>query len=81
MYLKTLFLMFLALLLSVPATMASNDTRAIYVVTNKANANSIIGYSRQSDGSFKLLGEFETGGKGTGDLEVPALKKMKHIHY
>jgi 6-phosphogluconolactonase (cycloisomerase 2 family) len=50
------------------------SAQSIYVATNKADMNSIMAYKMQNDGSFKRA-EYKTGGKGTGDLEVPALKK------
>lgn len=46
-----------------------------YVVTNKADGNTIMGYMADATGQYQAIGEFATGGKGTGDLEVPALKK------
>jgi 6-phosphogluconolactonase (cycloisomerase 2 family) len=61
-----------ALFLSVSLSITS--AQSIYVATNKADMNSIMAYKMQNDGSFKNS-EFKTGGKGTGDLEVPALKK------
>jgi len=61
-----------ALLLSASLSIVSAES--IYVATNKADNNTIMAYKMQHDGSFKK-NEFKTGGKGTGDLEVPALKK------
>lgn len=48
---------------------------AIYVATNKADGNTLVAFRRSADGQFKKAGEFATGGKGTGDLEIPALTK------
>jgi 6-phosphogluconolactonase (cycloisomerase 2 family) len=61
------------LLLTLSLSIAS--AQSIYVATNKADTNTIMAYKMQNDGNFKTFGEFKTGGKGTGDLEVPALKK------
>ncbi|MEO1937102.1 MAG: hypothetical protein ABGW85_00515, partial [Sulfurimonas sp.] len=61
-----------ALFLSASLSIAS--AQSIYVATNKADMNSIVSYKMMQDGSFKSS-EYKTGGKGTGDLEVPALKK------
>lgn len=61
-----------ALLLSASISIISAES--IYVATNKADTNTIMAYKMQNDGSFKKS-EFKTGGMGTGDLEVPALKK------
>lgn len=47
----------------------------IYTVTNKADGNTVVAYTRGADGTYALLGEYATGGTGTGDLEIPALKK------
>jgi len=60
-----------------------NDTGivgAAYVVTNKPEQNSVIGFGRKSDGTFVTLGEYPTGGKGTGDLEVPGLSPRDDSH-
>ncbi|SFV70018.1 3-carboxymuconate cyclase-like [hydrothermal vent metagenome] len=62
----------IAIILS--ASLSIVSAQSIYVATNKADNNTIMAYKMQTDGSFKSH-EFYTGGKGTGDLEVPALKK------
>ena len=46
-----------------------------YVISNKAAANSVVAFGRNTAGNYVRLGEYATGGKGTGDLEIPALKK------
>ncbi len=48
---------------------------ALYVASNKADNNTVVAFKQLSNGHLKTIGEFKTGGKGTGDLEVPALKK------
>ena len=53
---------------------------AAYVVTNKAEQNSIVAFAHKSDGTFTKLGEYATGGKGTGDLEVPGLSPRDDSH-
>lgn len=40
--------------------------RAVFTSTNDAAGNSVMMYSRASDGSLSLVGEFDTGGTGTG---------------
>ncbi|MEM7068060.1 MAG: beta-propeller fold lactonase family protein [Pseudomonadota bacterium] len=50
------------------------ETAAFYSVTNKADGNTIVGFKKEA-GEYKKIGEFTTGGNGTGDLEIPALKK------
>ena len=60
---------------SVTASMAFAETAAFYVVSNKAEGNSVIGFKRTDTGSYEMFGEFSTGGIGTGDLEIPALEK------
>ncbi len=46
-----------------------------FVVSNKADTNSIYAFSSDGDGQYSETGEYKTGGKGTGDLEIPELKK------
>ena len=53
----------------------TGETRAFYVASNKADGNTLVGFARQSSGKFSKIGEFPTGGKGTGDLEIPALQR------
>ena len=53
---------------------ATADQATFYVVTNKADANTVVGYQKRGR-KYINIGEFKTGGKGTGDLEIPALKK------
>lgn len=50
-------------------------TLTLYVATNKADGNTLVGFRRSADGQFERIGEFATGGNGTGDLEIPALTK------
>jgi 6-phosphogluconolactonase (cycloisomerase 2 family) len=52
-----------------------HNTLSIYVATNKAEGNSLLGFRRTKNGKFEKIGEFYSGGIGTGDLEIPALKK------
>ena len=53
----------------------SGHASALYVATNKADGNTLVGFRRSADGQFERIGEFATGGSGTGDLEIPALTK------
>lgn len=65
-------------LLSSVLMMASQSALAadsFYVVTNKADGNSVVGFEKSDEGKFLRVGEYFTGGLGTGDLEIPALKK------
>ena len=63
------------------ASTASTAARAdlskpdFFVVSNKADGNSIYQFGSRSDGQYMMKGEYKTGGTGTGDLEIPALKK------
>ncbi|WP_103070174.1 lactonase family protein [Aquimarina sediminis] len=43
---------------------------SIYVATNKVESNSVVGFARQADNSLIPLGEFKSGGKGTGKIEI-----------
>ena len=47
---------------------------AVYAASNKADENTIVAYRQMSDGSLEWIGEYGTGGRGTGDLEVPGLE-------
>lgn len=53
---------------------AAAETSAFYIISNKADANTVVGFKADS-GDYKMFGEFATGGRGTGDLEIPALQK------
>ena len=53
---------------------AAADEATFYIVTNKAEGNTVVGYQKQGR-HYQNIGEFQTGGAGTGDLEVPALEK------
>lgn len=57
------------------ASAAYADVNRIYSVSNKANGNTVVGFHNYDNGEYMPIGEFSTGGKGTGDLEIPALKK------
>lgn len=59
----------LFLVCSFPA-LANDVTGGVYVATNNENENSIVGYKQYADGTLENIGEFETGGKGTGLVEL-----------
>lgn len=67
------YLIYLAALFAFSSAHA--DTRGFFVVTNNTDQNSIIGYQAGATGDYQFHGEFPTGGTGTGDLEIPDLKK------
>lgn len=46
------------------------DNGAIYVATNKPLTNTVVAYKQASNGKLEKLGEFATGGKGTGNVEI-----------
>lgn len=54
---------------------SSTKTKRLYSVSNKQDDNTVVIYERDPAGLFALLAEVKTGGKGTGDLEIPALEK------
>ena len=69
-------------LLALPAATASyaDDIKNVpaanlYVATNKADGNTVVHYAKDATGRFQVAGEYPTGGLGTGDLEIPDLKK------
>lgn len=47
----------------------------IYVASNNADANTLVRFCRTESGRYERSGQYATGGSGTGDLEIPALKK------
>ena len=63
-----------ACLLTMPFAASAEQSR-FYVVSNKSGENTVVGYAGSDAGGYSMIGEFGTGGKGTGDLEIPALQK------
>lgn len=60
-----------AVLVSLSFNAAAKDiTGGVYVATNNAAENSVVGYQQFSDGTLSKIGEFKTGGKGTGNVEL-----------
>ena len=53
----------------------SSAAERFYVTSNKVDGNTIVVFQEDASGKFHMSGEYLTGGKGTGDLEIPALKK------
>lgn len=49
----------------------SEDPGAVFVMTNAADRNEIIAYSRAANGTLKEVSKFETGGRGSGGLVDP----------
>ncbi|MDY8138419.1 beta-propeller fold lactonase family protein [Aquimarina sp. 2201CG5-10] len=47
---------------------ASRET--IYVASNKTSGNSIVAFAQKNDGTLTSIGEYPTGGKGTGNIEI-----------
>jgi 6-phosphogluconolactonase (cycloisomerase 2 family) len=46
--------------------------QAVYVQTNDAEANALVAYAREDDGTLKPVGRFETGGRGSGTPHLPS---------
>src|SRR5216684_1195002 len=68
--------MALGLFLSIHAPKAaaeSNSAGFVYVMTNKNPGNSVIQYSRASNGALTWLREVATGGDGSGPTKVDPL--------
>lgn len=59
-----------ALAASVTTASASELVGAIYSATNKTDANSIVAFGQNQDGSLTPLGEYKSGGTGTGNMEI-----------
>ncbi|MGK0272750.1 MAG: 6-phosphogluconolactonase [Cocleimonas sp.] len=55
------------------ALYAKNITGAVYTATNHAQENSIIAYQQFDDGTLNKIGEYKTGGKGTGFIELSGM--------
>jgi len=53
----------------------SDAAPVIYVASNKADGNTLARFCQTEKGGYEKTGEYATGGLGTGDLEIPALKK------
>ena len=53
--------------------MATTDI--VYVATNRREGNTVAAFSVSREGAITKIAEYPTGGNGTGDLEVPALRK------
>ena len=49
----------------------SDDTGAVFVMTNAADKNEIIAYDRDANGALKEVSRFDTGGRGSGGLVDP----------
>lgn len=61
----------ISLILFLPLSVIAEDiTGGVYVATNNDTENSILAYKQFSDGTLSQIGEFKTGGKGTGLVEL-----------
>src|SRR5216117_4428348 len=45
---------------------------AVYLQTNDASRNEIVAYRRRADGSLARIGDYETGGRGSGKPHLPS---------
>ncbi len=45
---------------------------AVYLQTNDASRNEIVAYRRRADGSLARIGDYETGGRGSGNRSSSA---------
>lgn len=72
---KSITKLILASTISALITSAAIATETLYVTSNKSEGNTVVVFHENSSGKFKKAGEYSTGGKGTGDLEIPALQK------
>ena len=50
---------------------SNDDTGAVFVMTNAADSNEVIAYSRSPKGDLQERSSFETGGRGSGGLIDP----------
>ncbi len=51
---------------SLPATAETHAAGGAYAMTNASGGNAVVAYRRGGDGTLSLIGEFATGGTGTG---------------
>ncbi len=72
---KSLFAWAIAMAAAAMPLSAAADTSAFYIISNKADANTVVGFRKAESGAYEMFGEFATNGRGTGDLEIPALQK------
>lgn len=49
----------------------SDDSGAVFVMTNAAAKNEIVAYNRAANGTLREVSSFETGGRGSGGLIDP----------
>ncbi len=57
--------------------MAAEQIGAVYASSNKAEGNTIVAFKQMGDGSLATLGEFKSGGKGTGKPKAKAVWKKE----
>ncbi|MAO26078.1 hypothetical protein [Roseovarius sp.] len=69
--LRTVFLASTVVLSGASAVAA----QGFYAISNKADGNTVVAFAKNETGQYEMLGEYATGGNGTGDLEIPALQK------
>lgn len=69
-FIKVKFFLFLFILGFSGSLYAKNITGAVYTATNHAEENSVIAYKQFDDGTLDKIGEYKTGGKGTGFVEL-----------
>jgi 6-phosphogluconolactonase (cycloisomerase 2 family) len=48
-----------------------NRSKAVFVMTNDADQNSVIAFQRNQDGTLERRGKFFTGGRGSGGTTDP----------
>lgn len=53
-------------------THSSDAAAAVYVQTNDATENEVLAFERGVDGRLAALGQFSTGGRGTGKPHLPS---------
>jgi 6-phosphogluconolactonase len=74
--LRTLFMAGLAIGLASPGlsnaqTGDSDNTGAVFIMTNSVDQNKVIAYRRASNGTLQEAGRFATGGRGSGGNNDP----------
>ncbi len=63
---KSSFLLLAALTLPLSLLAGGNSPGAVYTLSNAADTNRVLAYSRSAQGDLQLAGAYPTGGAGTG---------------
>src|SRR5262249_44574999 len=57
-------------------TDGKNAGAAVYVQTNHEARNGVVAFSRNADGGLTPIGQYDTGGRGTGKPHLPSQRSV-----